>query len=124
GGTPEGVDVGGGTFSGKGRAFNGTGVGFNPMAALGTPRLNARQGVAIDNAAINPTDKTQLRSFDAGYLEIALTPNPVYFINADAANANTPGSQNIDTRGAGYLDNDPQKHSKLKVFPFNPTTLP
>ena len=40
---PEISDLKGATFVVNGRAFGGTGVGYNPMAAIGTPRLSALQ---------------------------------------------------------------------------------
>ena len=42
---PELTDLAGATFIVNGRPFSGTGVGYNPLAAAGQPRLNARAAV-------------------------------------------------------------------------------
>ncbi|HEY3392000.1 MAG TPA: hypothetical protein VGK58_04795, partial [Lacipirellulaceae bacterium] len=63
---PEIVDLVGATFLVNGRPFNGTGVGYNPLAAAGTPRLNAVEVFRVSNN-------------EAVGAEVALLPNPVYF---------------------------------------------
>ena len=46
---PELADLAGQTFMVNGRAFSGTGVGYNPLAAAGQPRLSARADIAAGN---------------------------------------------------------------------------
>ncbi len=74
--SPEIADLAGATILVNGRAFSGTGVGYNPLAAVGTPRLNALQIVPL------------LSSGGTEFLgeEIALTPNSRYvFDNVSGA---------------------------------------
>jgi hypothetical protein len=64
--TPEIIELAGASFMVNGRAFSGTGVGYNPLATTGQPRLNALQLFPI----------TTTNYIGA---EIALLPNSVYF---------------------------------------------
>ncbi len=59
---PEITDLAGATFIVNGRPFNGTGVGYNPLAAAGQPRLNAVQLFPVGNG-------------EAVGAEMALLPN-------------------------------------------------
>lgn len=61
--SPEIVDLAGATFMVNGRAFSGTGVGYNPLATAGTPRLSAAQTFAIGGSTYG--------------VEIGLLPNSV-----------------------------------------------
>ena len=63
---PELDDLAGATFLVNGRAFSGTGAGYNPLAQPGQPRLNAVE-------FFYPT------ATDAIGAEVALLPNAVYF---------------------------------------------
>jgi hypothetical protein len=63
---PEIVDLAGASFIVNGRPFNGTGVGYNPLAAAGQPRLTALE--------LFPTGGGEAL---AG--ELALLPNARYF---------------------------------------------
>lgn len=58
---PELADLAGATFLVNGRAFNGTGLGYNPLAAAGQPRLTALELFQIGSNYIGT--------------ELALTPN-------------------------------------------------
>jgi hypothetical protein len=63
--TPEITDLAGATFIVNGRPFNGTGVGLNPLAAAGQPRLNAVQAFTLNGETYGS--------------EIALLPNARYW---------------------------------------------
>ena len=67
--SPDLVDLAGATFVVNGRPFNGTGVGYNPLATVGQPRLNAVQ-IHRHYSTTRPLSI---------YPEIALTPNSTYF---------------------------------------------
>lgn len=69
---PEIADLAGATFIVNGRAFSGTGVGYNPFAVLGQPRLNAQERVQMGSDASK-----------ALYPEVALMPNAAYFFPCD-----------------------------------------
>jgi hypothetical protein len=64
---PELKDLTGQTFMVNGRAFSGTGVGYNQLATTGQPRLSALQLFQVD---------TKPNFIGA---ELALLPNSVYF---------------------------------------------
>lgn len=75
---PELSDLAGQSFIVNGRAFSGTGVGYNPLAQTGQPRLSALQLFPIDGAGgfvSAPITKT------TNYIgaELALLPNAAYF---------------------------------------------
>src|SRR4029079_12035900 len=65
---PQLSDLAGQTFMVNGRAFSGTGVGYNQLATTGQPRLSALQLFKIDASAT-----TYIGA------ELALLPNSVYF---------------------------------------------
>ncbi len=81
---PEIADLAGASFLVNGRAFGGTGVGYNPFAILGQPRLNAQETVLMGS------DLTK-----ALYPEVALTPNAAYFFPCDP----DTNASHVDTRG-------------------------
>ncbi len=64
---PEIGDLAGASFTVNGRAFSGTGVGYNPLAAVGQPRLSALELFRADT--------------NGNYIgaELALLPNSAYF---------------------------------------------
>jgi hypothetical protein len=66
--SPELTDLAGATFIVNGRAFSGTGVGYNQFATTGSPKLSALELFATDAA------KTEFLG-----AEVALLPNAVYF---------------------------------------------
>lgn len=84
---PEIADLAGATFLVNGRAFSGTGVGYNPFATIGQPRLNAQETVLMGS------DLTK-----ALYPEVALTPNAAYFFPCDP-DTNPNLSSHPDARG-------------------------
>ncbi len=69
-------DLAGATFMVNGRAFSGTGVGYNPLATTGQPRLSALQLFQVDTNGNNIG------------AEIALLPNSVYLNFAEIAAVN------------------------------------
>ncbi len=83
------TDLVGQSFMVNGRAFSGTGVGYNPFAAPGSPRLSALE--MLQMGAKLPI-----------YSPVALMPNSVYFFAADTGpdSPRTPS----DLRGARYVD--------------------
>ena len=71
---PEISDLAGATFIVNGRAYGGTGVGYNPLAGLGQPKLSALQAFPVPfDLTTNPNPSTYVGA------ELALLPNPVYF---------------------------------------------
>jgi hypothetical protein len=69
---PELSDLAGATFIVNGRPFNGTGVGYNPLAAVGAPRLSA-----LDIMSMTTGPGLTIPG------EVALLPNSTYFFPTD-----------------------------------------
>lgn len=66
--SPEIGDLAGATFIVNGRAYGGTGAGYNQLASTGQPKLSALE--------LFPTDASQTEFLGA---EVALLPNSTYF---------------------------------------------
>lgn len=75
--SPEIADLAGSTFVVNGRAYSGTGVGYNPLASLGQAKQSAQQIILLPNG-------------DAVGAELALLPNAIYFNPLGGIGA-TPG---------------------------------
>ncbi len=105
---PEIGDLAGATFIVNGRAFNGTGVGYNSLAATGQARLTALQQM---------TDGTNVVG-----AEVALTPNAAYLDFALVAMHNPSLGPNPFAAGfaaTDFLLLNPQ----LPLLPPNPTPM-
>ena len=109
--SPELSDLAGATFIVNGRAFGGTGVGYNPLAASGQPRLNALELFATDTA------KTEFVG-----AELALLPNSVYFnplgnlVGAAAPGVNPLGATPMPKASLAIL-NDPTLVTPFYNYP-------
>jgi hypothetical protein len=95
---PELGDLAGATLIVNGRPYNGTGVGYNPMAAVGVPRLSAVEAM---RTSADPID----------HPEIALTPNSVYFFAADPTGTDLLGPMYPNPATGTY-------------WPLNPSSVP
>ncbi|MCI0331954.1 MAG: hypothetical protein L0228_01860 [Planctomycetes bacterium] len=90
GGPPPGIsELAGAAFLVNGRPFNGTGVGYNPLAVTPEPRLNVLETVlTVPNPA------------EAIYPEVALIPNHAFSFQSDP----DPNPANADLRGPRYAN--------------------
>lgn len=104
--TPNPNDFVGHAFMVNGRAFNGTGVGFNRLAAAGTPRLNAAEMMVTGGGVVGT--------------EIALTPNS-RFVNHDNSAMFLGGSDPFNILGAGVADF--QMFNQYEIRTGNPISI-
>jgi hypothetical protein len=93
---PELADLAGAKLIVNGRPFNGTGVGYNPFAVSGTPRLTARESIKLGTAPTIMLSSAGRDLPSVHYPEIALTPNAAFFIPFD------PTAASADFYGARY----------------------
>jgi hypothetical protein len=98
------------TFIVNGRPFNGTGVGYNPFATAGQPRLNAVEAIGIAGTTATT----------AMFPEIALTPNSVYFFASDPKTPLVDPNPANDQLGARYPVYDPTTGKITGYNPLNP----
>jgi len=73
--SPELSDLAGATFIVNGRAYGGTGAGFNPLTTAAQPKLSALEFFALPNG-------------DVYGAELALLPNPIHFNALDGLRFN------------------------------------
>lgn len=104
--TPNPNDFVGHAFMVNGRAFNGTGVGFNRLAAAGTPRLNAAEMMVTGGGVVGT--------------EIALTPNS-RFVNHDNSAMFLGGSDPFNILGAAATDF--QMFNQYEIGTGNPISI-
>ena len=90
------------TFMVNGRAFSGTGVGYNPLATTGQPRLSAVRMFPIPFGTPNPNQNTPFVG-----AELALLPNPVYFDPLNTAIGSAPFTIPNPTSGQPPILVDP-----------------
>ncbi len=77
---PEIDELAGQSFMVNGRAFSGTGAGYNPLAVAGQPRLSALQLFPVNSAGGLVQSQIGANASQQ-YLggELALLPNSVYY---------------------------------------------
>ena len=107
---PELADLAGQTFVVNGRAFSGTGVGYNPLATAGQPRLNAVEILPLETSKGGFVSTTTATNYVGA--ELALLPNAACFNPLSA------------TIGVGALRLPADPFAFLPVAQFQPLNTP
>ena len=94
---PEIADLAGARIMVNGRPFNGTGVGYDPLAPAGQPRLSIVENIRFPNLPA-----TALAT--ATYPEVALTPNSVYTVLSDPKTTGPDTGGIADFASGSYLN--------------------